>query len=276
MQVEQERAVGEPIQAEIGYVEGLRPQMEQVFRIMAHEVPEHLLHSVRVAEIARLIAEAAGYDEEHQLRIFHEALPHDVGKIFTPKNVLYKPDRLTPEEYAEVKRHPKDGAWLLQMMNFNTGHMAVAQEHQRYNNRFGYPEDINPQDVSSDSRIVMTADVHDAILDPRRPNNTSSVNIDDCRSTMAQYFAEGKLYPEMRPFYDALISTSEFRFLKETGATAEDVAYFFEMRALDFIGRNNIVGTDMQNILRRIIDMDYALFADARKQAIPIDSELID
>jgi HD-GYP domain-containing protein (c-di-GMP phosphodiesterase class II) len=36
-------------------------------------------------------------------------LLHDVGKAFVPSRILAKPDRLTDEEFAIVREHPRHG-----------------------------------------------------------------------------------------------------------------------------------------------------------------------
>lgn len=38
---------------------------------------------------------------------------HDIGKLMIPRELLEKPDRLTPEEYEIVKRHTVIGAQLI-------------------------------------------------------------------------------------------------------------------------------------------------------------------
>ena len=38
---------------------------------------------------------------------------HDIGKVRTPLEILNKPDKLTDEEFAIMKRHVVDGAEIL-------------------------------------------------------------------------------------------------------------------------------------------------------------------
>ena len=41
------------------------------------------------------------------------ALMHDIGKVKTPNEILNKPDKLTGDEFAIMKRHVVDGAEIL-------------------------------------------------------------------------------------------------------------------------------------------------------------------
>ena len=51
-----------------------------------------------------------GVDLAH-LRI--AAMLHDIGKVVLPDRILQKPDSLNRLEYEEVKRHPEEGADLI-------------------------------------------------------------------------------------------------------------------------------------------------------------------
>ena len=42
---------------------------------------------------------------------------HDIGKIGVPDAVINKTDRLTDEEFAEIKKHPVKGYDILKQIN---------------------------------------------------------------------------------------------------------------------------------------------------------------
>lgn len=264
MQIEQVNTSHLEIQAPVGFIDLLQPQMEQSLELMALEVPEHLLHSIRVAEIARLLAQIDGHTPVEQLLIFHETLVHDIGKIFIRKSTLYKPGKPEGDERDEIEIHPDDGAWLLRKMGFPVGHIQVAQQHQRYLSQDGYPKRIKPEKVSRISKIVMTADVQDAILDPRRKEFYAPADLEKCKTIMHRLFDHGKLYPEMRPVYDALLESQDFQMFRQQQSSPEDIAYFFETRALEFMSQHSIIGKNLQLKIQKLINLDYAVFAQAR------------
>ena len=68
-------------------------------------------------------------------------LLHDIGKTFTPLNILKKPGPLSDDEWEIVRRHPLDGTRLIERME---GHppgtpLIVLEHHMGYNLR-GYPK----------------------------------------------------------------------------------------------------------------------------------------
>ena len=97
-------------------------------------------HSRGVVELAVAVADQLGLgDRARQLTEF-AALLHDVGKIKVPKEIINKPGPLTPDEWDVVRRHPGDGA---DMLNGVGGFLAevgdiVRHHHERWDGD-GYP-----------------------------------------------------------------------------------------------------------------------------------------
>ncbi len=71
-------------------------------------------HSERVAAYAEKIAKEMGLDEEDIKNLRLAALLHDIGKIGTYDYLVDKPARLTNEEFDIVKKHPVQGATILE------------------------------------------------------------------------------------------------------------------------------------------------------------------
>ena len=59
------------------------------------------------------IADALGWPPERAALLGDAGLVHDVGKIGVPDAILFKPGRLTPEEYELVKEHAELGARIV-------------------------------------------------------------------------------------------------------------------------------------------------------------------
>src|SRR5512134_3702575 len=70
-------------------------------------------HSERVGVYASKLAREMNFPKEFIERVYIAGLLHDVGKIGVPDRIITKPERLTDEEYAEIKKHPEIGAKIL-------------------------------------------------------------------------------------------------------------------------------------------------------------------
>jgi len=64
-----------------------------------------------MSQLCGLLARAAGVSESEEIE--QASILHDVGKIGISDQILHKPGKLTPEERAEMERHPTIGAQLL-------------------------------------------------------------------------------------------------------------------------------------------------------------------
>jgi putative two-component system response regulator len=100
---------------------------------------------------------------------------HDIGKVVIPDSILFKPAKLTPEEFEIIKKHAKSGADILDSAIEELGEMSyflmVAREiiighHEKWNGS-GYPAGIKGENIPLSARIMAIADVYDALISER-------------------------------------------------------------------------------------------------------------
>jgi len=125
-------------------------------------------HMVNVCVLAMAQARTLNLDGALLREFGFAALMHDIGKVHTPRDILNKPDRLTKEEFAIMKRHVVDGAHILR----RTPEMpalapVVAFEHHLKQDLSGYPEDVGHRELNLCTMIVSIADVYDALRSHR-------------------------------------------------------------------------------------------------------------
>jgi putative nucleotidyltransferase with HDIG domain len=125
-------------------------------------------HSQRVVLFTLAIARALGITDRERLRnIEYGALLHDVGKIGVPDAVLHKPGNLTPEERAEMSKHPELGYSMLKDIDFlRPACPIVLHHHERWDGR-GYPHGLQGLGIPEEARIFAIADVFDALTSDR-------------------------------------------------------------------------------------------------------------
>jgi putative nucleotidyltransferase with HDIG domain len=123
-------------------------------------------HSRRVASYAIRIARELRLSPEEIANVETAALVHDIGKIYTPQEILHKPGRLTDREFAIVKLHARDGAEILADAGDPQLTEIVRHHHERLDGN-GYPDGIAGSEIPLGSRIVAVADTFDAITSTR-------------------------------------------------------------------------------------------------------------
>jgi HD-GYP domain-containing protein (c-di-GMP phosphodiesterase class II)/CHASE2 domain-containing sensor protein len=125
-------------------------------------------HCRRLAAYSALVAERLGLagDEIEAIRL--GALLHDVGKIGIRDHILLKPGRFTPDERAEMRRHPGIGKHIVERIpGLRRTTVDCVLRHHEWWNGGGYPDGLAGEDIPLGARIVAVVDVWDALSTAR-------------------------------------------------------------------------------------------------------------
>ncbi len=125
-------------------------------------------HSLRVAKLARLIAENMKLGKQIE-SIETAALLHDVGKIDPVYvEILRNPASLSPEERTVIESHVTKGVELLTSLTSFSAEiiLAVRHHHERVDGR-GYPDKLSGDQIPLAARIIKVCDAIDAMLSDR-------------------------------------------------------------------------------------------------------------
>ena len=127
------------------------------------------MHVIRVSHSCRLLAMAAGMNDEDIDMIFNASPMHDIGKIGIPDNILLKPAKLEDEEFAIMQTHATIGAAILGEQSSQLHDVAreIALTHHEKWNGTGYPRGLSGEAIPLVGRITAIADVFDALTSER-------------------------------------------------------------------------------------------------------------
>jgi putative two-component system response regulator len=106
--------------------------------------------------------------------VISSARLHDVGKIRITDLILNKPNKLTPEELDEMRRHTIEGEEIIGRIVAKTGEesflhhakLFAAHHHERWDGK-GYPRGLKGEEIPLQGRIMAIADVYDALITAR-------------------------------------------------------------------------------------------------------------
>jgi len=139
-------------------------------------------HHSRVRSYCQILAEQLAQEGPYRpfvSRQFREDLYrssplHDIGKVAIADEILLKPGRLTPEEFARMQQHTIIGANILDQAVAQSccgGFLAMAAviarfHHERFDGS-GYLAGLVGNEIPLPARIVAVADVYDALTSER-------------------------------------------------------------------------------------------------------------
>jgi len=99
---------------------------------------------------------------------------HDVGKIYIKDEILMKPDKLTNEEFDEMKKHAIYGVEIIRKIEESTteneflkyAEILAGSHHEKWNGR-GYPYGLKGDEIPLHGRLMAIVDVYDALTNDR-------------------------------------------------------------------------------------------------------------
>jgi PAS domain S-box-containing protein len=156
-------------------LENLRKAMGGIIQVISDTVetrdPYTSGHQRRVADLARAIAQEIGLADDQLEGLVMAGIIHDLGKVSIPAEILSKPIKLSEIEYQLIQAHSQIGYDILKGIEFPWPVAAMVLQHHERMNGSGYPQGLKGEDILLEARILMVADVVEAMAShrPYRP-----------------------------------------------------------------------------------------------------------
>ncbi len=149
-------------------------------------------HQHRVTDLACAIAKELGLSRQQIKGIRLAGLLHDIGKIAIPAEILSKPSQLTDAEFSIVKEHAQIGYEILRTVEFPWSIAEIVLQHHELLDGSGYPQGLRDKDILIEAKIMVVADVVEAMCShrPYRPAHSLETTLNE----IAKY--RGILYDE--------------------------------------------------------------------------------
>ncbi|WOT05359.1 HD-GYP domain-containing protein [Shewanella youngdeokensis] len=127
-----------------------------------------LEHSVNVAFLLVTFGGYLGLEREVLRKLAIGGFLHDVGKIRVDCNILNKPDKLSDEEFEQVKLHQN---YAIEIMDKAQGVSQISKDiclmHHEKLDGTGYPRGLSGDDIPLYGRMSCIVDIFDALTAAR-------------------------------------------------------------------------------------------------------------
>lgn len=125
-------------------------------------------HSVAVAVYAVMLGLRVGLGEKELVNIAMTGLLHDIGKLLIDRDILYKPGRLTAEEFSQMKKHATYGYEQVKDYSSISATIKVGiYQHHENEDGTGYPNGLESDKIYKFAKIIHVVDVYDALISKR-------------------------------------------------------------------------------------------------------------
>ena len=126
-------------------------------------------HIKRMSHFSAMMARLMKFPPGEAELILNASPMHDIGKIGTPEEILLKPGKLNPPQWAVIKQHPLIGGQILKGSSsklLQTGEIIAVSHHEKWDGT-GYPHGLKGEKIPLAGRICSVADVFDALTSVR-------------------------------------------------------------------------------------------------------------
>lgn len=134
-------------------------------------------HSISVTVLSIILGMELNLDKKRLVELAIGALLHDVGKVFVPKEILLKKDKLADDEFRIIQEHTTYGYdYIKSDLNISVTSSNIALQHHEKVDGTGYPEGAKNGRIHDYAKIVAIADVYDALTSDRPYRKAMSPN----------------------------------------------------------------------------------------------------
>jgi len=153
------------------------PQILKTFASISFKDYTTVIHSVNVMALTLGFCFYSKLSLHEIKRLGLSALMHDVGKTEIPDSILKAPRKLTANEFAIMKRHPKIGEFIIKFKSgIDSGIARGALEHHEKLDGSGYPRGI--KHISFVGQLLGIIDCYEALTNEERPYRRAKSPLD--------------------------------------------------------------------------------------------------
>lgn len=183
--------------------------LDYLYNLVPNEDELTFNHCLNSALLAGTFADWVGMRPEDKNILILSCFYYDIGKLRLPYELLWKPGKLTDEEYDMVKKHPEIGYSILSNTTLDRRiKNAVIMHHERLDGS-GYPYHMKGSKIDIFARYVAIIDTYIAMASPRTYRNalTPLQILGNFEKDMLKFDSE-LLIPLMKRIADAQIGST--------------------------------------------------------------------
>jgi len=124
-------------------------------------------HCERLVEMGKAFGEFLELSRTEIRDLMWGSYLHDIGKVGIPDNVLLKPGKFTPEEWAIMQQHVLIGERICQPLRTMRGVVPIIRHHHERWDGSGYPDGLQGGEIPYLAQVFQIIDIYDALASER-------------------------------------------------------------------------------------------------------------
>jgi diguanylate cyclase (GGDEF)-like protein/PAS domain S-box-containing protein len=124
-------------------------------------------HSERLTDLAVMMADKMSLSDDERRNLILLAKVHDLGKVGIPDKILFKPRKLSEEEYEIMKEHVKIGNKMAARSKELFYIADLILHHHEFWDGNGYPDGLKGEEIPLECGMFSIMDAYDAMISTR-------------------------------------------------------------------------------------------------------------
>ena len=141
--------------------------IDYLYNLMSSEIQITYSHCFNCGLLCYIFAGWCGFSEEELDTITICGFLFDIGKTKVDDNLIWKPDKLTPEEFIQIQHHIHLGYDLIKNRKLPPHVVTVMIMHHERCDGSGYPAGIKEDRIDPYALIAAISDTYEAMTHPR-------------------------------------------------------------------------------------------------------------
>ena len=152
--------------------------VEKLFFALAQAVEQRDLHTAshceRLAFISVAMGIVSGLERDELLILYRGGYMHDIGKVGIPDSILFKPGKLSADEWEVMRTHTTRGVQICRHVKSLEPVVPIIRHHHERWDGSGYPDGLVGEGIPILARMLQIGDIYDALTSPRPYKNAIS------------------------------------------------------------------------------------------------------
>jgi putative two-component system response regulator len=124
-------------------------------------------HCERLALTSVALGMKMSLDHASLQTLYRGGFLHDIGKVGIPDSILFKPAKLSEEEWVVMRGHPAIGAQICCHLRSLSQVLPLVRHHHERWDGSGYPDGLRGEQIPLTARVLQIADIYDALTNSR-------------------------------------------------------------------------------------------------------------
>lgn len=146
----------------------MKEERLSLYDIMKTDLEDELLHGIKVANLAFLLAKRVGFSYERAKELAIAGFLHDIGKLqISPGLYGRDAESLDVEEMVRRRSHAKISYDILMRYDYSDFILeSILYHHENYDGT-GYPRNLVATDIPSGARVLRIVNMFAALVSDR-------------------------------------------------------------------------------------------------------------